>query len=151
MPGGRPKSDTKQRFLAKVKKVESGCHEWQAGIGQKHGYGKFVDLGKTLLAHRASYSMFVGPIPDKAWVLHRCDNRKCVNPAHLFLGDSIINIADMDAKGRRGAPRKLNEKQVAEIRKMLSERYSQQVVAEKYDIDQTSISRIKLRQTYKEY
>jgi len=74
----RPKSDPIKRFLAKVVKVESGCHEW---ISTKHrdGYGKFYYEGKQLQAHRMSYKLFVGPT-NGLWVLHKCDNRKAPYP-----------------------------------------------------------------------
>ena len=146
MPGGRPKSDTKQRFLAKVQKVESGCHEWQAGL-HRDGYGKFVEAGKTIQAHRVAYSLFIGPIPTGAWVLHTCDNRKCVNPHHLFIGDRIANIEDMDRKQRRGTKSKLTYADVEKIKNLLNERYSQAHIAEEFGVDQTTISRIKLGKT----
>lgn len=146
MPGGRPKSDTKLRFLAKVKEMESGCHEWKAGL-HRDGYGKFVDFGKTIQAHRVAYSLFVGEIPKGSWVLHRCDNRKCVNPEHLFLGNAKVNIADMDAKKRRGTRSKLTEKDVSSIKEFLYQRFSQQEIADIFNINQTTISRIKLGKT----
>ena len=146
MPGGRPKSDTRKRFLAKVRKMESGCHEWQAGL-HRDGYGKFQDMGKTVQSHRAAYALLVGPIPQEAWVLHRCDNRKCVNPKHLFLGDAKANIADMDAKKRRGSKSKLTYRDVEEIRSLLAGRHSQQAIADKFHIGQTVVSRIKLGKT----
>ena len=146
MPGGRPKSDTTKRFLAKVRKMESGCHEWTAGL-HRDGYGKFVDFGKTIQSHRVAYTLFVGPIPSESWVLHRCDNRKCVNPKHLFLGNALANIRDMDSKKRRGSRSKLTYEQVAEIRRLLSQRYSQEVIAKKFGVTQSVVSRIKLRKT----
>jgi hypothetical protein len=135
----RPKSDETKRFLSKVKVMETGCHEWQAGLA-RGGYGKF-QAGKTMTAHRYSYARFVGEIGDKH-VLHKCDNRKCVNPNHLFLGTIQDNIADMDEKKRRGTQCKVNAAQVEEIKKLLSERYSQQFVADKFGMSQGAVSRI---------
>ena len=63
-------------------------------------YGRAHYRGKSWRAHRLSFAAFTGPIPDKLWVLHECDNPLCVNPAHLFLGDAVINAADMHQKGR---------------------------------------------------
>lgn len=143
MPGGRPRSNEKERFLAKVKVVESGCHEWQAGHA-RGGYGKFRYPTKTVTAHRASWELFIGPIPKGQCVLHRCDNRLCVNPRHLFLGTQTENVQDMDEKQRRKTRAKLTEAQVKEVRQMLNDRYSQQHIAEKFNVDQTTISRIKL-------
>jgi hypothetical protein len=136
----RPKSDETKRFLDKVKVMETGCHEWQAGQA-RGGYGKFVNDGKTWTAHRFAYQKFVGDIGDKH-VLHKCDNRKCVNPDHLFLGTIQDNIVDMDKKGRRGSQCKVTKEQVEEIKKHLSERYSQQWVADKFGISQGAVSRI---------
>ena len=146
MPGGRPKSDTRKRFLEKVRKMETGCHEWQAGL-HRDGYGKFVEGGKTIQAHRIAYALFNGPIPSGAWVLHRCDNRKCVNPDHLFIGDSKMNIADMDSKQRRGTKSSLTYKDANEIKALLADRHSQQEIAEKFGVHQATISRIKLGKT----
>lgn len=148
MPGGRPPSDEKQRFLAKVEKVSSGCHEWQAGIN-RGGYGKLWFRGEcSVPAHRVAHTLFIGAIPEGGNVLHRCDNRKCVNPEHLFLGTQRENIYDMDDKGRRGTKSSLTYSDVDEIRKMLADRYSQEVIAKKFGVDQTTISRIKLRKTF---
>lgn len=143
MPGGRPRSDEKERFLAKVKVVESGCHEWQAGHA-RGGYGKFRYPTKTVTAHRASWELFIGPIPKGQCVLHRCDNRLCVNLQHLFLGTLADNVKDMDEKQRRKTRAKLTETQVKEVRQMLNDRYSQKEIAKKFNVDQTTISRIKL-------
>lgn len=146
MSGGRPKSDEKERFLAKVKTVESGCIEWQ-GTKNRGGYGKFYFRGKQDVAHRVSYKLFIEPISKGMWVLHRCDNRKCVNVDHLFLGNCKDNILDMDTKGRRGTKSKLTCTDVENIKKLIAERYSQQKIAEMFNINQTSVSRIKLNKT----
>ena len=146
MPGGRPRSDVKQRFLEKVKQMEPGCHEWQAGQA-RGGYGKFQLVGKTVTAHRMAYELFVAPIPDGLCVLHRCDNRLCVNPKHLFLGDLADNIKDMDKKQRRGTKSWLTYADAEQIKQMLADRYSQETIAEKFNVHQGTISRIKLGKT----
>jgi hypothetical protein len=136
----RPKSDETKRFLDKVKVMETGCHEWQAGLASG-GYGKFQNDGKTITAHRFSYSKFVGEIGDKH-VLHKCDNRKCVNPDHLFLGTCAENIADMDAKGRRGSTATTTLEFAEKVKSMLADRYSQQYVADTLGVSQALVSRI---------
>lgn len=146
MPGGRPKSDERLRFLAKVRVMDSGCHEWQSNFS-RGGYGKFHSEGKTAPAHRVAYRLFKEN-PGSLHVLHRCDNRKCVNVDHLFLGEARDNVADMDAKKRRGTKSKLTYGDVEEIKALLGARFSQRVVAEKFGVNQTTVSRIKLGQTF---
>lgn len=143
MSGGRPPVDEKKRFLEKVNVKASGCHEWTSVIN-RGGYGKFYFRKSQAPSHRVSYQLFVGEIPLGKHVLHRCDNRKCVNPEHLFLGSAADNVADMDGKDRRGTRSKLTEKDVEAIRFLLSERYSQQLIADKFGVSQTAVSRIKL-------
>jgi len=110
-----------KRFLDKMQKAK-GCWEWQAAK-DKQGYGKFSYKGKDMLAHRASWMIYNGKIPDGICVLHKCDNPSCVNPKHLFLGTRKDNAKDMLNKGRsvRGekhSASKLTEKEVLQIRKL---------------------------------
>lgn len=79
----------------------SGC--WLYLGRTCRGYANFYLRGRYHKAHRASWLMFRGPIPKGLHVLHRCDVRCCVNPAHLWLGDDADNAADRDAKGRHKA------------------------------------------------
>lgn len=75
--------------------VTPGCWNWTRGLTK--GYGQF----QRFRAHRFSYELYVGKITDGMSVLHRCDNPKCVNPDHLFLGTQDDNMKDMQRKGRR--------------------------------------------------
>ena len=136
----RPRSEPIGRFLAKVKHMETGCHEWQA-VEARGGYGKFQNAGKCVTAHRFAYENFVGEIGGK-YVLHKCDNRKCVNPEHLFLGTQAENVADMDAKGRRVLHPKITHEMADTMRKLRAERYSQQHIADQFGVSQALVSRL---------
>ena len=95
-----------ERFWPKVKIAgPDECWEWQASLN-KSGYGQLNAGGRgmPIVASRASWLIHFGPIPDQLCVLHRCDNRSCVNPQHLFLGTRTENHADMVAKGRVVVP-----------------------------------------------
>jgi hypothetical protein len=140
------------RFWAKVSK-NGDCWNWTGAINNK-GYGQFHLNGKTVLAHRVSFEDLNGPIREGLWVLHRCDNRLCVNPDHLFLGDCALNMQDCASKGRlhfQKAPRrgehhaqaKLNSHQVAEMRELYeSGRFTKKELAERFEISQTQAGKI---------
>lgn len=80
-------------------KSESGCWEWTGTI-TRTGYAQLWWRGKMRLAHRMSYDCFIAPIPDGMLICHKCDNRGCVNPDHLFVGTQTDNRNDMYGKGR---------------------------------------------------
>lgn len=92
------------KFWANVRKGPD-CWEW-TGYKNQHGYGRAMTtvargIAKLMAVHRLSYEHHVGPIPDGKVVMHSCDNRACVNPAHLILGTQSDNLQDMRAKDRQ--------------------------------------------------
>lgn len=126
----------------------SGCWEWTSAM-LNSGYGLFFFKGKSISAHRASHILNIGEIPDGLCVCHRCDNRKCVNPRHMFLGTVADNNGDRHSKGRskyiahkgtRNGRSKLNEDQVMEI--YLSSE-SCKITGRKYDVSHTVVWQIR--------
>jgi hypothetical protein len=87
------------RFSSRIVVCPSGCYEWAGGISQK-GYGVFYVGSKMYAAHRYAYTLWAGPIDEGLLVCHKCDNRKCLNIKHLFLGTVQDNNKDRDIKGR---------------------------------------------------
>ncbi len=91
----------RERFMDKFEPCPAtGCWMW-TGTMLEDGYGRIRDDAfQNVRAHRAAWSLFVGPIPEGLWVLHYCDVPLCVNPSHLWLGTSQENTADRQRKGR---------------------------------------------------
>ena len=89
----------KDRFWSRVEKAPD-CWIWLGTRGH-FGHGELVNNGKIERAHRLSWELHNGPIPDGLHVLHKCDNPPCVNPDHLYLGDNTANMRDRDARGRQ--------------------------------------------------
>ena len=97
-----------ERYARSVDKFQSklqwngNCLEWTGGVYLISGYGRASVLGwrKNEYAHRLAYQLENGPIPKGAWVLHHCDNPKCCNLNHLYLGDARRNAQDRAERGR---------------------------------------------------
>ena len=111
----------------------------------KGGYGQIHHKGKTVYAHRVAWELANGTITDDSYVLHQCDNRRCVNPDHLFLGTFEDNMADMVMKGRqaRGNNKphsKLNAEMVREIRQSDA---TQDEIAKSFGVSRSLISMVR--------
>lgn len=116
--------------------MPNGCVEWQRGTTSK-GYGVVAHNRRT---HRVAYELAKGPIPSGGHVLHRCDNRRCVNPEHLFLGTNEDNIADKVAKDR--ASKRLTRERAQEVIEMVRSGMTQRCVALAAGITQGTVSRL---------
>lgn len=77
---------------------QTGCWEWKNSVG-KNQYGHMGIGKKTSPAHRVSYELFIGEIPEGLFICHKCDNKPCVNPMHLFVGTQKDNMTDAQSKG----------------------------------------------------
>lgn len=158
-PGRRCCSDTcarirtgsfEVRFWRKVEK-SSGCWEW-TGTLEKNGYGRVRTSNprRQVFVHRASWELAHGPIPEGLFVLHKCDNPKCVNPVHLFLGTQQDNIDDMRQKGRainvrgeRHGRAKITEVQAREIlARYAAGGITQQALADEYRLHPIYLNKI---------
>ena len=157
----------RHRFDSKYVASESGCWEWIAGK-DTDGYGRFgVSSRLNKKANRVAFLLAHGPYDDQLSVLHRCDNPACVRPSHLFLGTQAENVRDMLLKGRRrsGPPEtnpfrvsppvgelnaraKLTAGDVAKIRIAYADGETQVSLAARFDVSQTTISRIVLRKRW---
>lgn len=145
------------RFWPKVRKGD-GCWEWTASAG-KHGYGILSVKGIARTAHRVSWEIANGPIPGGMFVCHRCDNRRCVRPDHLFLGTQAENNRDMFAKGRdnRGARvrgerhphARLTGEVVAEIRRRHAAGESDRRIAESIGVAEPTVQNARTGRTWR--
>lgn len=141
------------RLMSKVRVDEAtGCWQWTASC-RRGGYGQLGLKGGVFTAHRLSYIVHIGEIPGGMFVCHRCDNRKCLNPAHLFVGTAAENTADMMTKGRfvlgrryRGEEirsAKLSEAEVIAIRnKHIPRQYTRKQLASEYGVSVATIKNV---------
>jgi hypothetical protein len=153
MAGHRDIRDA-ERALMFLRKVDGfsdpdTCWHW-IGAGKGNGYGHCTVGGNSIPAHRASFLLFKGDIPDGFDVCHSCDNRSCVNPAHLFLGTRAENMADARAKGRTDGGRRkhLTERQVQEVQRRIRRGDQSSQIAQALNIHHGTISQIKRGKSY---
>jgi hypothetical protein len=128
----------------------NGCIPWIGHINS-NGYG--VLGGDGLLAHRIAYELAHGPIPSGLFVCHTCDNRKCCNPDHLFVGTNEDNMKDMASKGRaargeKSARAKLMEADIRRIRLLAASGRSFRSIGQEYSIYSAYVSAIVSRKRW---
>lgn len=158
-----------ERFWAKVLKPIGldGCWEW-TGAKWRAGYGMLLRDGRLDGAHRVSWAIHFGPIPEGLWVLHHCDNASCVRPDHLFLGSARDNSRDAMAKGRwatgarhgmyqRPERRSMGERNgmttldadaVRLIRRLAAEGQSMRSLAPRFHVSPSTVENIVHRRTW---
>jgi len=128
----------------------NGCWRWSASVS--NGYGQISVHDTNVRTHKLSYQLFVGEIPIGRCVLHACDDGRCNNPAHLFVGTQLANVRDMWRKGRAIAPpiirgeahalATLSDRQVSEIIRRVASGDRQRDVAADFGCSQSTVWRI---------
>lgn len=148
---GRP-ALTRDEFMAKFERnATTGCLEWP-GLKGRGGYGRTTIRGKDWYTHRYVWTMFMGKIPEGMLVCHKCDNPKCAELEHLFLGTSLDNAHDKIAKGRASHGEKNGRAKLTEddVRAIRASNERQVDLAARYGVAQNMISKVKLRQFWKD-
>lgn len=145
------------RFARKVKvRGPDDCWEWQGGLRKGYGrlYLKRERRKVSVYAHRVAYFIHNGHLPDDLLVCHSCDNRRCCNPRHLWLGTTIDNMRDASRKGRlKGVSMpgtsnhqaKLNDKAVRDIR---TSTLPCKALAARYGVSDMIVSLVKRRKRW---
>lgn len=137
------------------------CWGWTAHLAP-NGYGNFggktIPPGARRYAHRASYYFHTGVVPGQLNVLHKCDNRRCVRPDHLFLGTQLDNVRDMAQKGRRvsNVPKgpdhhfaKFTAEKVRELRSLYASGVGPTELGRRYGVTAQSAWSVAVRKTWK--
>ena len=141
--------EARKRIAGKIRITKSGCWEW-IGNPRENGYCRTTYKRKNWYVHRLSYTAFVGEIPKGMDVCHKCDNRKCCNPNHLFVGTRKDNMEDCKNKGRIAKGFKLpqtklteeDKKKIVELAKT-GEKYSK--IAKIFGVQRQTIGKIALK------
>lgn len=143
------------RFWSKVDKerTDTDCWHWKGPFFSVSGYGSFQIKDRPYGAHRVAWTLTNGPIPDGMSICHRCDDRACVNPSHLFMGTPADNSADMVTKGRQAKRpgsqhhnAKLTEAVVREILADIESRPTE--LGRKYGVSPSTICDIRSGRTW---
>jgi hypothetical protein len=148
-PLGPITKEQEQRFWSRVRRGDhEECWNW-TGYARPDGYGGFRLNGRMVLSHRVAYAMSRRRDPAAMLVCHRCDNRLCCNPSHLFLGTYLTNNRDRMVKGRNGARpnAKLSVRDAQQIRDSDG---SSRVLAKRFGVDSSVIQRVRANRIWKD-
>lgn len=141
------------KLLDNIDVDTNGCFNWRKHCGN-HGYGVTCYKNKLWTTHRLSFELFRRSIPTGMFVCHKCDNRRCLNPSHLFLGSAKDNSQDAIKKGRATKPprstQKLNPGQVREIAERYSNGAGSKSLAVEFGVTQRNILDICAGKTWQE-
>ena len=147
--------NTPDQFWQRVTKApDDGCWEW-AGYRDEFGYGRLKYAGRSWGAHRLSWTLTHGPIPQGLHMLHRCDNPPCVRPDHLFVGTAKDNIHDAAHKGRWHLPTnsvnptRLDADKVRAIRQLAQTGMGNPAIAARYGVSRRMVYGILAGETWK--
>lgn len=141
-----------KKALAERAKLKGDCVEWQGGASSG-GYGQIKLNGKRWAVHRASYEIYVAPIPDGLHIIHLCDNRRCISPNHLAAATHDANMADMKIKGRaphgsKHPKSKLKPKDIPRIKELAERGRRHADIAKKYGVSRPTITKAVNGSTY---
>lgn len=149
--GKKSKREIAIRLKAKTIQAANGCWEWTGGF-HGVGYGSVpAKMGGGRYAHRAMHEAVISEIPKGMYVLHSCDNRKCINPEHLFIGSHMDNIKDMHAKnrqrggsmpGEKNPHAKFTDDEISRIRSFHKMGAKKREIERKFGISETHYYRI---------
>ncbi len=150
-----PKMDVKTRFEKFIMPItETGCWIWMGHVGTT-GYGGFSFKGACKKAPRVAYELFKGPIPKGMDVCHKCDERLCVNPDHLFVGTRKENMQDAIKKGRavfpphnKGEHHPNHKLTTSQVESILADKRTYHEIAADYGVHFSTIGYIKIKKNW---
>jgi hypothetical protein len=129
-----------EEFL-KLIKTSEGCSNWPKGT-TPDGYGSVRFKGETWRANRLAYTLTKGVIPEGMGVLHKCDNKLCINPDHLYLGTQKDNVKDLMERGQIGTSKLKREEVVSILKSHFIDKKSGAYLSRLYKVSQAAISAI---------
>ena len=140
----------RSRLLARTNRAASGCLEW-CGRSLYSGYGYMRYGLRMVAAPRLSYMAFVGEIPQGLCVLHRCDNRLCIEPSHLFLGTHKDNAVDRNRKNRQARGETCGRARLSQdnVRLIYSSSQPAALIAKKFGVSESAVRHIRAGRSWR--